>query len=301
MTELLIRAELADSAVPIEDVTPYPGNARRGNLAKIKNSLLKHGQYKELLVQSSTGHILVGNNTYAAMRELGYTQVAVKRLDVGEDKARELLLIDNASSDEAIYDETALAALLADVEDWDASGFDPDDLDDLLLKLQEQAGGDPDKLAAALPSGLAEQAPQTTPAVPSTDARYAETPEAEAARQQKFDGWTPRYARGLTEVILVYPEDTRTELLELITHVRTALGVPGARNGDVVLGAIRLLREITDADARGDLAVDVAHALKVGAPAADDTPEAEAAAHAEEQAQEAVEHVTTAAAEEAGA
>lgn len=279
----LIRPEIAADAEPIEAVTPYPGNARRGNLEKIKNSLRKHGQYKHLMVDADTGHILVGNNTYAAMRELGYEQVAVKRLHVSEAQARELLLIDNASSDEAIYDETALAALLAEVQDWDASGWSPDDLDDLLVKLQDT--GDPDALAAALPPSAAAGAPQVLPAVPATDARYSEDPEAEAKRQEKFDGWTPRYAKGLTEVILVYPEDTRTEVLDLIGKIKHRLG-PDARNGDVVLAALRLACEVVDADRRGDLAVDVARAMQIATPPAEETAVAAAAADAEQAAAE---------------
>lgn len=268
-----IRPEIAAAAVPADTVLPYPGNARRGDLAKIKTSLLKHGQYKELLVQSSTGHILIGNNTYAAMMELGYEMVAVKRLDVDDAKAREMLLIDNASSDEAVYDETALARLLAEVQDWDASGFDADYLDDLLNQLQEQ--GDPEKLAAALPPNVA---PQVLPTVPATDARYAEDPEAEAKRQEKFDGWKPRYSKGLTEVILVYPEDDRDELLKLIEAAKGRFG--SGRNAEVVLGAVRLLTEVLAADARGDLAVDLAHAMEVGKPAVSQAPEADAAAAA---------------------
>lgn len=281
-----IRPELDDLTEPIDAVTPYPGNARRGDLEKIKTSLIKHGQYKALLVQASTGHILIGNNTYAAMRELGYEHVAVQRLDVSEAKAKEMLLIDNASSDAAIYDESALAALLAEVEDWDASGFDPDDLDDLLVKLGDN--GNPDAQAAALPPAVESLRPQTAPAVPNTDAHFAESDADQAKRQEKFDSWTPRYARGLTEVILVYPEDVRTVLLEQITFIRTALGASDARNGDVVLAAVKVLREVIDADRRGDLAVDVAHALTLGTPAPDTTEAGDAAAVAEEQAQDAV-------------
>jgi ParB-like chromosome segregation protein Spo0J len=290
----LIRPEIADAAVPAESVTPYPGNARRGDLDKIKNSLRKHGQYKELIVQDSTGYILIGNNTYAAMRELGYEQVAVKRLNVDEAKAREMLLIDNASSDEAIYDEAALAALLAEVQDWDAAGFDPDDLDDILVNLQQT--GDPEALAAALPPAVAAAAPAVLPQVPATDARYSESPEDEAKRQEKFDTWTPRYARGLTEVILVYPEDTRTEVLDLVERIKKGTSAADARNGDVVLGALRLLAEVCDARRRGDLMVDVETALTLGAPPREAPPEAAAA---EEQLQEQADVAADSAAAEA--
>lgn len=268
-----IRPELHDEAVPIEEVTPFPGNARRGDLPKIKTSLLKHGQYKSLPVQKSSGYVLMGNNTYAAMRELGYTHVAVKYLDVDDDKAREMLLIDNASSDEAIYDDTALAALLAGVVDWDASGWTPDDLDDLLAELNEQSG-DPEKLAAALPPEVAAIAPTVLPTVPVTDARYGEDPDAEAARQAQFATSTPRYAKGMTEVVLVYPEDTRDEVLNLIGAARARLGL--TRNGDVVHGALRLLAEVVEAEKRGTAAVDVATALAVAVPPPpDETPGSE--------------------------
>jgi hypothetical protein len=285
VTELRIRPELAEHIQPIETFQPYPGNARRGDIPKIKRSLLAHGQYKTLLVQASSGHILVGNNTYAAMRELGYEQAAFQVLDVDDAKARELLLMDNASSDESIYDETALVKLLADVADWDGVGWEPDDLDDLLVKLQDE--GDPEKLAAALPPEVVAAGPTTLPAVPATDAHHAERPEDEAARQAKFDKWQPRYARGMTEVILVYPEEIRDEVLANITTCKPIVGGQ-ARNGDVVRGALRLMVELVEAQRRGDLAIDVTKALEIARPPDDITPEqAEQAAAAEDSAQEA--------------
>ncbi len=284
-----IRPALHDSVVPISDVTLYPGNARRGNHAKIRTSLLKHGQYKALPVQRSTGFVLMGNNTYAVMRDMGYTHVAVQYLDVDEAKAREMLLVDNASSDDSIYDETDLAALLAKVEDWDATLWTPDDLDDLLVTLNKAAGpvpaaADGDGAAAsaaaagAVPPDVAALAPTVLPTVPATDARYAESPEDEQARQAKFDGWTPRYAQGMTEVILVYPEPVRIEVLELINKVRGRLGV--SRNGDVVHGALRLLAEVVEAEKRGVTAVDVPMALAVAVPPPDDSAPAQTDAEA---------------------
>jgi ParB-like chromosome segregation protein Spo0J len=251
-----IRQEIAADAVPMDQVTPSPGNARRGDIPKIKTSLLKHGQYKQILAQRSTGHILIGNNTYAAMRELDAEQVAVTFLDVDDERARQMLLIDNASSDDAIYDETALAALLAEVEDWDASGWVPDDLDDLLHKLQEVAG-DPEKLAAALPPPV-ESAP--------TDARYAETDDETAARQEKYDSWRPRHTQGLTEVILVYPEDDRLDLLAMIAAGKKDLGGDGVKSGDVVMSAVRLLTAVLDADRQGTASLDVGMLLDVAKP-----------------------------------
>lgn len=234
-----IRPEIADSAVPIDSVTPYPGNARRGNIAKIKQSLVEHGQYKEILVQATTGYVLVGNNTLAAMRELGYTEVAVKRLDVDDNRARGLLLFDNASSDDSDYDRAALAELLAGVSDWDASGWEPDDLDDLLAQMQ--ADGETGAAAlAAMPD-----APRVLPQVPSTDAAYAEPPGDEQARQERLAEQIPRYTKGLAELILVMPEDDKAEANQLMGAVRQWLG-PDLKAGEVVLRALRTLVAVGD-------------------------------------------------------
>lgn len=134
-----IRPELAHLVVAVGQVSGYPGNPRRGNLQRLRQSLTAHGQYQPLLVQAATGHVVKGNNTLAAMLELGYTHVAAVFLDIDDDRARAVALIDNWTSDESDYDQAALADLLAGVVDWDATGWSVDDLDDLLAGLDEPA------------------------------------------------------------------------------------------------------------------------------------------------------------------
>jgi hypothetical protein len=252
-----IRPEIADKAVPIESVQYYPGNARLGNHAKIRASLTKHGQYKTLLVQASTGYVMVGNNTLQVMRELGYTEVAVDRLDVDDARAREMLLIDNAASDDAQYEKRALAELLAGVEDWDASGWLPDNLDDLLAELGDEAG-DLDALAASphAPAGGA-----VLPAPPATDAGYAEPPEAEAARAARMSSQTPHYARGLEEMVLLLGGEDRAEATRLIAAGREWLG-GHLSSGDVVLRALRALTVIGDERHTPGTTISVGHVLK---------------------------------------
>lgn len=118
--------------VPVDDITPYPGNARTNNLTTISESLAAHGQYRPLVVQRSTGHILCGNHTHAAAIDLGWTYIAVQYLDVDDTQAKKILLVDNRASDTATYDDDLLAELLQSLPELDGTGFDPLDLDALV-------------------------------------------------------------------------------------------------------------------------------------------------------------------------
>jgi ParB-like chromosome segregation protein Spo0J len=123
--------------VPVGELVPYPGNARVHNLAAIAESLRVNGQYRALVAQRSTRHVLVGNGTLQAATELGWATVAVAWLDVDDMTARRIVLADNRASDLATYDERALVALLQPMaaEDLAGTAFSIDDLDDLLAHL----------------------------------------------------------------------------------------------------------------------------------------------------------------------
>lgn len=247
-----ILPELEALAVPIGEVTGWPGNPRRGDLPKIKESLTEHGQYAALLVQKSSGYVIKGNNTLAAMRELGAQRVAVQVLDIEDDRAKRILAMDNASSDDADYDKRLMAELLADfADDLAGTGWDVDKLDDLLLEL-----GD----AAAELESLA--APQTLPAPPTTDATYAETPEDEQARRDRKAAMpAPNKVAPMTEIILVLTEDDRAEALALIAAGREWLGAE-LRQGEVVLRGLRTLAAVGDSRHNIDATIAVASLVK---------------------------------------
>ncbi|MER0117822.1 ParB N-terminal domain-containing protein [Corynebacterium sp. KPL2636] len=134
--------------LPIEQLHSYSHNPRKGNIPAIKNSLTHHGLFKPLLVNtgSQTGEewaVLAGNHTLAAMRELNkqaadaaqdqpYTMVPCYIIDVDETQAAEIVLVDNKTSDEADYNNEALADLLDWLPDLDATGYEQADLDALL-------------------------------------------------------------------------------------------------------------------------------------------------------------------------
>lgn len=120
--------------VPVSAVIPHPDNARRGSIKDIKESLLAHGQYKPIIVSSRNNYILVGNNTWKAIKELGWDTISVEYIDVGSDeKEKQILLVDNRTSDKAGYDREALEKLVSSLrESLPGTGFSPTEAKSLL-------------------------------------------------------------------------------------------------------------------------------------------------------------------------
>jgi ParB-like chromosome segregation protein Spo0J len=125
---------VGSEAVPVEKLTPYPGNARQGDIGMISESLRVNGQFRPIVVNRPTGQILVGNHTYAAAVALGWSEVAVTFVDVDEDEARRIVLVDNRTADLGTYDDEQLTDLLSSLSrDLTGTGYTLDDLDELLL------------------------------------------------------------------------------------------------------------------------------------------------------------------------
>lgn len=136
---------LEDLAVPITELHPYPGNARRGDLPLLMESLQAHGQYRPVVANRRTGHVLAGNNVLAAATALGWDRLAATWVDVDDAQARKIVLLDNRANDLAGYDPAAHAALLdailgdtagtgytdADIADAAAAAYEPVQLTDV--------------------------------------------------------------------------------------------------------------------------------------------------------------------------
>jgi ParB-like chromosome segregation protein Spo0J len=128
--------------VRTSELHEYPGNARRGDVDKIAESLQENGQFQPLIVQLHTGYVLIGNHTFKATQKLGWETVAVTYVDVDDDRARKIVLAANRTADLATYDLDALAALLADVDDLTGTGYTDDDL----ASLNEESELDEDRV-----------------------------------------------------------------------------------------------------------------------------------------------------------
>ena len=138
------------ATVPIDDLIRHPETPRRGDIPAISASIEVNGWYGAVVAQSSTRHVLAGNNRMEAARRLGMTDLPVHWLDVDDATARRIMLADNRTSDLATYDDEVLAQLLeaaAADDDLLGSGFDGDDLDDLLAAI----AGDRDEPVTSVP------------------------------------------------------------------------------------------------------------------------------------------------------
>jgi ParB-like nuclease domain len=125
--------------VGLEQLRPYPGNPRRGNVEAIAKSLERFGQRKPI-VALPDGTILAGNHLWEAARRLGWASLQVNYWTGTEEEAKAFLLADNRTSELGTVDEADLLALLQEVQALggdllDAISYDPDDLADLVHAL----------------------------------------------------------------------------------------------------------------------------------------------------------------------
>lgn len=120
--------------VDVSSLTLHPANARKGNIERLEESIKVNGFYGALVVQKSTNHIVVGNHRYQAAVNLGITELPVLFVDVDDNEARRLLLVDNRSNDLASYDDEMLIELLKLAQDetgLEGTGYTDVDLSDL--------------------------------------------------------------------------------------------------------------------------------------------------------------------------
>lgn len=133
-------------AVEIADVAPHPRNVRHGDIGAIAVSLTELGQYRPIVAQSSTSYILAGNHTWRAAKSLGWSHIGVTYIDVDDEMALRIMIVDNRTAELATNDEEALSALLAELAGSTTgllgTGYDGDDLDELIAGLTPVDDGD---------------------------------------------------------------------------------------------------------------------------------------------------------------
>lgn len=209
----------------LADLKHYPGNARRGDLDAIRDSLRVNGQFRPLLVQASTGYVLTGNHTMDAMLAEGWEEADTCEVDVDDDAARRIVVADNRTSDLGTYDDRALLTLLRELgEDMSGTGYSLDDYDDLLAAIEESDPADPTVL---LPYA-------------GTSGAYGEGGSAEGTNVRK----TPSYAeyeeayadRATRFLALVYPLAQYAWVVQRLGKIAAEEGVDS--NAEAVLRII---------------------------------------------------------------
>lgn len=152
-----VHPEIADLAVDIDTVRPYNRNPRRHDLSVIRESLQENGQYRPLVVNRGTvtgrvNEILAGSGTWQVAKDEGWWKVAVTFVDVDEDRAAKIVLVDNRANQLGGFDDAILAELLTELDDVSGTGYTEPDLDDLLASVEEADSGTVAALAPAADS-----------------------------------------------------------------------------------------------------------------------------------------------------
>lgn len=109
---------LRTEMVPLDQLTPFPGNARRGKVDVIKESIEKNGQYRSLVVREIKNGplvVLAGNHTMMAIGDLEGAKARCEIIECDDETARRINLVDNRSNDLAEDDDDALVALMRDL------------------------------------------------------------------------------------------------------------------------------------------------------------------------------------------
>lgn len=122
-----------DAEFPLSDLHPYYKNPRRGDIRTIRESLRQNGAYRALVVNIGTHtgrphEVLAGNHTFAAAKAEKYETLAVTFVDVDEETAARIVVVDNRASDKATNDADVLRELLVDLDDLAGTGYTDEDL-----------------------------------------------------------------------------------------------------------------------------------------------------------------------------
>ena len=137
-----IEASIRSLAVPIENVSEDPANARTHtdrNIETIKASLRAFGQQTPI-VADRRNVVRKGSGTLRAAKALGWTRIAVARTSLAGSELTAYAIADNRSGDKEVgsdWDPAALSAQLDDLRSDDSideltTGFSASEIDDLL-------------------------------------------------------------------------------------------------------------------------------------------------------------------------
>jgi DNA modification methylase len=139
--------------IPLASLVPDPANTRTHdarNIEAIKGSLSAFGQQKPIVVDAAN-KVIAGNGTVAAARALGWSDIAVVRTNLNGAEAIAFAIADNRTAELAEWDDAALAAILATLQDdptidFTATGFSEEEIRELCSRVTGAMDGlvDPD-------------------------------------------------------------------------------------------------------------------------------------------------------------
>jgi len=125
--------------VGINEIKVHPLNPREGDIGLIIESLTHMGQYRPIVVNKRTRHIVSGNHTYQGAVQLGWEKIAVHWIDVDDIEEIKILIVDNRTSDLATYDPQELNKLLT-TTNLKGTGFSPEEVAEILAGGKSKPG-----------------------------------------------------------------------------------------------------------------------------------------------------------------
>ena len=131
-----------DRVMPLAKLAPNPRNPRRHpdeQIERLMASLRADGQTRPLLVRKDNLMLIAGHGVREAALRLGWTDIAVRLLDVDQAAADRIMLGDNRFSDLSSQDDERVAELLREIGagDWLTAGFSDDEANKLLRSLDQ--------------------------------------------------------------------------------------------------------------------------------------------------------------------
>lgn len=266
--------ELDVTQEPVGSLTPFPGNPRHGDVDIIAESIKENGFYNPLVVQKSTGHVIVGNHRLAAAKKLDLDTVPVLFVDVDDTEAKRILLADNATADKAVNDDMAIARIIRSIEQESGNtagaGYEPEEVEDFIV-LANHADAEAARIAAAAleeentpaPTAPAPAAPAATPGAPTpgvtSDREAAPTAAPTFNGQDKPAAPPANTARrpmilDLPLDVYAWLTDRLTEILEeqgLETNVEGVLHAVAEATGTEAPALSRADKTVSDPDTDG--------------------------------------------------
>lgn len=135
----VIEKFLDESAPELVDINlpkPHPANPRKGNVARLRNSIKTNGFHGRILLQRGTDYIVIGKHRWQACAELKWKHCRVTWATLTDEEAERLALADNISSDTSSYDNNLLLDALLRLRDTDrqllGTGMEEEDIDYLM-------------------------------------------------------------------------------------------------------------------------------------------------------------------------
>jgi len=190
MPKIINRTE---EQVHIDTIQPHPANPNEGDVAAITESIRQNGFYGRIVVRDSTGKILAGEHRWRAAQEVGLAEVPIERVECDDETAMRILLADNRTAEKAERQPDPLGDLLEHLDSTDdgltGTGYDGDDLDQILEDLDDPTEGEWADAFGDVPEGEKEPFQQKTFTLHDTQ---AETVDAAVQRAKDNDfGGTP--------------------------------------------------------------------------------------------------------------